>query len=79
LVGYVKYALSRDGDLKMKQDKQGKQPPVNYWLICGVIMVMSSWKPSTGSLTRAFNIFCGFGGAALCLVGGIQESKKLKK
>jgi hypothetical protein len=63
----------------MKQGKHGKQPPVNNWLICGVIMVFFSWKPATGPLTRALNIFCGFGGAALCLVGSIQESKKLKK
>jgi hypothetical protein len=63
----------------MKQNKQGKQPPVNYSIMFGVIMVISSWKPANGPLTRAFNIFSAFGGAALCLAGSIQESKKLKK
>ena len=63
----------------MKVDKHGKKPQVNYPIIIGAIMVISSSKPSTGPLTRIFNIVCGLGGAAFCLAGSIQEIKKLKK
>jgi hypothetical protein len=63
----------------MKVDKHGKKPQINYLLMFGIVMAISSSKPSTGPLTRIFNIVCGFGGAALCIAGGIQEIKKLKK
>jgi hypothetical protein len=62
----------------MKVDKHGKKPQVNYSILIGAIMAFSSLKPSTGPLTRIFSIVCGFGGAALCAAGGIQESKKWK-
>jgi hypothetical protein len=64
----------------MKQNKHGKDPQLNNLILYGCLMVFfSGWKTATGALTAALNIFCAVGGSVLCIAGGIQESKKLKK
>jgi hypothetical protein len=64
----------------MKQSKHGKQPQLNNLILYGLLMITFSFLyPAKGPLTGALNLFLSVGGGALCIAGGIQESKKSKK
>jgi hypothetical protein len=52
----------------------------NYFLVVGVVLaVQSAAMKAEGPATGALKIFGGIGGAALCCVALVQETKKWQK